>query len=182
MKKHTSSKALVCLQETHSTPKNEKLFEYQWRGKVLFSHGTSSSRGVCIYFRYGLDYKLFNVISDKGGRYTISHMEIQGEPYVILNCYALNEEKGQVKLFEDISGHLNGLDIPPGCNFVCAGDWNLIFDTRMDSLGGKSKLKRKAIYQLKVWCLATMWLIFCAYAIPLWDNSLGGGKTHDKWA
>ena len=150
MKKRTSSKALVCLQETHSTPKNEKLFEYQWRGKVLFSHGTSSSRGVCIYFRYGLDYKLFNVISDKGGRYTISHMEIQGEPYVILNCYALNEEKGQVKSFEDISGHLNGLDIPPGCNFVCAGDWNLIFDTRMDSLGGRSKLKRKSIYQLKV--------------------------------
>ena len=58
MKKHTSSKALVCLQETHSTPKNKKLFEYQWRGKVLFSHGTSSSKGVCICFRYGLDYKL----------------------------------------------------------------------------------------------------------------------------
>ena len=27
MKKHTSSKTLVCLQETHSTPKNDKLFE-----------------------------------------------------------------------------------------------------------------------------------------------------------
>ena len=40
MKKHTSGKALVCLQETNSSPKNEKLFEYQWRGKVLFSHGT----------------------------------------------------------------------------------------------------------------------------------------------
>ena len=71
MKKHASSKALVCLQETHSTPKNEKLFEYQWRGKVLFSHGTSNSKGVCICFRYSLDYKVINVISDKGGRYII---------------------------------------------------------------------------------------------------------------
>ena len=149
IKKHTSSKALLCLQETHSTSKNKKLFEYQWRGKVLFSHGTSSSKGVCICFRYGLDYKLTNVISDKGSRYIISYMEIQGEPYVILNCYAPNEEKGQVKLFKDISGHLNGLDSPLGCNFICAGDWNLIFDTKMDSLGGKSKLKRKSIYQLK---------------------------------
>ena len=149
MKKHTSSKALVCLQETHSTPKNKKLFEYQWRGKVLFSHGTSSSQGVCICFRYGLDYKLINVISDKGGRYIISRMEIQGEPYLILNCYAPNDEKGQVKLFKDISGHLNSLDIPPGCNFICAGDWNLIFDTRMYSFGENSKLKRKSIYQLK---------------------------------
>ena len=76
-------------------------------------------------------------------------MEIQGEPYVILNCYAPNEEKGQVKLFKDISGHLNGLDIPPSCNFICAGDWNLIFDTKMDSLGGKSKLKRISKNQLK---------------------------------
>ena len=57
-------------------------------------------------------------------------MEIQGEPYAILNCYAPNEEKGQVKLFKDIGGHLNGLDITPDCcKFICTGDWNLIFDT-----------------------------------------------------
>ena len=36
MKRHTSSKALACLQETHSTSKTEKLFKYQRRGKVLF--------------------------------------------------------------------------------------------------------------------------------------------------
>ena len=54
-----------------------------------------------------------------------------------------------MKSFKDISGHLNGLDITPGCNFICAGDWNLIFDTKMDSLGGKSRLKLKSIYQLK---------------------------------
>ena len=116
---------------------------------MLFSHGTSSSKGVCICFRYGLDYKLINVISDKGGRYIISRMEIQGEPYLILNCYAPNDKKGQVKLFKDISGHLNSLDIPPGCNFICVGDWNLIFDTRMYSFGENSKLERKSIYQLK---------------------------------
>ena len=132
MKKHTLSKALVCLQETHSAPKNEKLFEFQWRGKVLFSHGTSSSKGVCICFRYDLDYKLINVISDKGGRYIISYMEIQGEPYVILNCYSSNEEKGQVKLFKDILDLLNGLNIPLGCNFICAGDWNLVKWTRLE--------------------------------------------------
>ena len=35
MKKHTSGKSIVFLQETHSTQKVEKLFEYQWRGKML---------------------------------------------------------------------------------------------------------------------------------------------------
>ena len=38
MKKHTSGKSIVLLQETHSTQKVEMLFEYQWRGKMLFSH------------------------------------------------------------------------------------------------------------------------------------------------
>ena len=75
-------------------------------------------------------------------------MEIQGGHLFFFNCYAPNEEKGQVKFFKDISGHLNGLDIPLGCKLICAGDWNLIFNTRMDSLGGKSKLKRKSVYQL----------------------------------
>ena len=111
--------------------------------KFYFPMELQAAKGIC--FRYGQDYKLINVISDKGGTYIISHMEIQGEPYVILNRYAPNEEKGQVKLSKDISGHLNGLDIPPGCNFICAGYWNLIFDTRMDSLGGSSKLERKSI-------------------------------------
>ena len=76
MKKHTSGKAIVFLQETHSVQKVEKLLEYQWRGKVLFSHSTSSSRGVCICFRYDLDYKTFEVINDKDGRYIIARMEI----------------------------------------------------------------------------------------------------------
>ena len=54
-KKRTFGKAVVLLQETHSVQKVEKLFENQWRGKVLFSHGTSSRRGVCICFKYDLD-------------------------------------------------------------------------------------------------------------------------------
>ena len=59
MKKHTSGKAVVFLQETYSVQKVEKLFEYQWRGKVRFSHGTSSSRGVCICFWYELHLQNF---------------------------------------------------------------------------------------------------------------------------
>ena len=146
MKKHTSGKAIVFLQETHSVQKVEKLFEYQWRGKVLFSHGTSSSRGVCICFGYDLDYKTFEVINDKDGRYIIARMEIQGQPYVLINCYAPNSETGQVKIFKDISKQLADMDITPDYKYICAGDWNLIFDASMDSFGKKAVLKRKAIF------------------------------------
>ena len=118
MKKHTSGKAIVFLQETHSVQKVEKLFDYQWRGKVLFSHG--SSRRVCICFRYDPDYKTFEIINNKDGRYNIARMEIQGQPYVLINCYAPNSETGQVKIPNDISKHLANMDITPDYKYICA--------------------------------------------------------------
>ena len=132
VKKHTSGRAAVFLQETHSVQKVEKLFEYQWRGKMLFSHGNSSSRRVCICFRYDLDYKTFEVINDKEGRHIIAKMEIQGQSYVLINCYAPNSETGQVKILKDTSKHLADMDISPDYKYICAGDWNLIFDAFID--------------------------------------------------
>ena len=38
---------IVCLQETHSTLADEKLWEDDWGGKIAFNHGESNSRGVC---------------------------------------------------------------------------------------------------------------------------------------
>ena len=43
LKKQTSLNMVIFLQETHSTKEVEKLWEYQWRKKILYSHGTSSS-------------------------------------------------------------------------------------------------------------------------------------------
>ena len=50
-----------------------------------------------------------------------------------------------VKIFKEISKHLVDIDITPEYKFICAGDWNLIFDATRDS----RVLKRKAIFQLK---------------------------------
>ena len=56
---------------------------------MLFSHGTSNSTRVCICFRYNLEHKIIKVISDAEGRYIIANMEVQCNPYVLVNCYAL---------------------------------------------------------------------------------------------
>ena len=41
------------------------------------------------------------------------------------------------------------MDITPDYKYICAGDWNLIFDASTDSFGDKAVFKRKAIFQLK---------------------------------
>ena len=86
LKKQTSNKAVIFMQGIHSTKATEKRFEYQWGGKMLFSHGTSNSTGVCSCFRYKLEHKVIKVISDAEGRYSISNIEIQGSSYVLVNC------------------------------------------------------------------------------------------------
>ena len=75
-------------------------------------------------------------------------MEIQGQPYVFINCYAPSSETRQVKIFRDISNHLADMDITSDYKYIFVGDWNLIFDASMDSFGEKAVLKCKTILQL----------------------------------
>ncbi len=38
---------IILLQEVHSIENIEKIWQNEWGGKALFSHGTSNSTGVC---------------------------------------------------------------------------------------------------------------------------------------
>ena len=44
MQKATS----YCLQETYSSPEDDKVWSVEWGGKIIYSHGTTHSKGVCI--------------------------------------------------------------------------------------------------------------------------------------
>ena len=99
IKKHTSSNAVIFLQETRSTKKDEMLWKLQWHGNSIFSHDPSNKKGVIIVFRYGLEYKLLSPeIVDDDGRCIILRTEIQGSPYILLNYYVPNDESNQVKV------------------------------------------------------------------------------------
>ena len=137
VKKHTSGKAVVLFQETHSTKKVENLWKYQWHGDMIFSHGTSGAWGVRIAFRYDLEYKLLSPkIIDDQGRFIILHIEIQGNPYILINYYGPNSEPSQVKTIKQIASKLKDLEIEDNVQYILAGDWNLIFDRSLDAMGG----------------------------------------------
>lgn len=40
--------SIFCLQETFSIKGDEKTWTSEWGGKILFSHGTEHTRGVCV--------------------------------------------------------------------------------------------------------------------------------------
>ena len=79
------------MQETYATAKIEKRLKYYWHGNMIFSYGTSNNRGVIVTFTHGLEYKMLSdPICNPIGRYIVLDMEIQGSPYILVNCYVPN--------------------------------------------------------------------------------------------
>ena len=84
---------ILCLQETHSTPECEKLWSNEWGGKSCWSHGTSSSGGVGICLKKGVDIEVLHHEYDLDGRMCILQFKDKGEIFVLANLYGLNVDK-----------------------------------------------------------------------------------------
>ena len=67
---HSFKHDIYLLQETHSDINSEKYWANEWGGKVICSHGTTSSRGVAILFNPCFDVSILSLKSDVRGRYT----------------------------------------------------------------------------------------------------------------
>ena len=79
LKKNSSSKAVIFLQETHSVKKKGKIWNNQWgcgKNSMFFAHGTSNSHGALIAFREGLNLKVISSHLNDNGRYVILKVEI----------------------------------------------------------------------------------------------------------
>ena len=59
---------LYFLQEIYSEVNDEIIWRNEWGGKILFSHGTKHSIGVCILINPLVQDKIDYSFSDKSGR------------------------------------------------------------------------------------------------------------------
>ena len=62
---------IVFLQETYSSLEDENFWKTQWKGKMLFSHGSCQSRGTLVLMKQGLDFEQESVKCDPNGRFII---------------------------------------------------------------------------------------------------------------
>ena len=83
---------MFLLQETHSTPETEKMWLNEWGGDIIFSHGTSNSKGVAVLFNALSHVKPINKIKDKNGRYIITTIQLGDKETAIINVYGPNED------------------------------------------------------------------------------------------
>ena len=76
-------RGVIFLQETHSHTQIEKFWSNKWGSKIMFSHGTPSSKGVAILFTKGLQYEVENVKTDAEGRFLIVDVKLNDERYTL---------------------------------------------------------------------------------------------------
>ena len=151
MKKSCSSKGIVLPQETHSTARNEAISTSQWgcgKDSVVFSHGTSNSKGMLIEFGESINYRILSAQCDANGRYIILDLEFDNCLFILINYYAPNDEYRQLQVLKEIGDNLDRLDFKENTKFIWGGDFNVIFDEKLDADGGNPKLKDKSITKI----------------------------------
>ena len=138
----------VFLQETHSVLNLEKEWKFQWGGDIYFSHGTSNSTGCAIAFSKDFSVKIVNQSKDNDGRLLILEAIINDKKFLLINLYNANTESDQLTVLDVLTSKLDGLDLNASCIPIFGGDFNLIFDTSLDSSGGNPSLKKRSLAKL----------------------------------
>ena len=99
---------------------------------------------MLIAVREHVKVKIIEKYIDTSGRYIVLNTEINNSFVILVNYYAPNYEAAQVKLFEDLTGIFDQLNISENTNFIWGGDFNLTFDINLDADGGSPKLYIKS--------------------------------------
>ena len=143
-----SSNGILFLQETHSTINNELKWRDEFKGSLHFSHGKSNSCGVLIGYLGNKPFNVINEFSDKNGRILILEVDFDDCEYLLINLYNANTEKEQLVTLNDLDALLSKIDCLQSKRIIFAGDFNVIFDRRLDAKGGNPILKKNSISKL----------------------------------
>ena len=141
---HQQNADVIFLQETYSSPQTIKLWETEWGGKIVESHGSSHSRGVMILFKPKINVSIDKIIRDKNGRYVLSEVFLDDVKFIFVNIYAPNDQTQQIHFLRDLSNSV--LNNYANETLVLGGDFNCAL-TELDKRGGRSVELKKAVIQ-----------------------------------
>ena len=149
----------ICfLQETHSDIQTENIWSREWGGSSFWAHGETNARGVGILFRPGLNLDVWRVQRDSGGRFIVLGVTLSGTKVKLACVYGPNTDDGTV--FEKLFEACEELDTELT---VIAGDFNFIFDYKLDRessakrLSNNHRCKRLVEQYMQTYDLVDIW-------------------------
>ena len=123
---------IICVQETHSQQEQEVIWKAEWGGDILFSHGTSQSRGVCFLLPKGMLENVKSIERDDIGRMIKFELLVEEMNITLCGIYAPNNDSPA--FFDKIRSILNRCSE----KIIIVGDFNLVMDTQKDRIGSES--------------------------------------------
>ena len=142
------SNGFLFLQETHATVNDEIEWKDDFKGEMFYSHGKSNSCGVLISFIGSKKVFIRNKLSDNDGRILILDADIDDENFILIKLYNPNAEAEQLKTLSKLTEKLTKLHLTQNNNVICAEDFNLFFNVKLESYGGNPVFKKRSVVKI----------------------------------
>ena len=78
----------MIIQETHSSQESENVWENEWGGKAIYSHGSTAARGIAIFTTKEIYRNCSNIILSPEGRYIILDVKENDNIVTVAAIYA----------------------------------------------------------------------------------------------
>ena len=131
---HNKKRDIYLIQETHSIAADERVWTNEWGGQIIFCHGSSLSRGVCILLKPSLSFTISNVFTCNNGRVIILNILINSNMYAIVCLYGPNRD--DPAFFDFIHSKLLNYAYD---YLIIGGDFNFVLNLDYDKIGGNRR-------------------------------------------
>ena len=148
LKNYVTWNGFIFLQETHSSVKDEKIWNDQFEGHLFFSHGKTNSCGIAIGFVGSKAWNILNIKCDNLGCILVIEVKIDDSVFMLINMYNANTESEELHTLNDLINILETFKDILNKSVVVGGDFNVILNPSLDSDGGKPVIKKKTIAKL----------------------------------
>ena len=138
---------IFLFQETHSKIEDEEKWKKEWGSDIFFNHGSSNSRGTLIGFSNNLNIKNCDYKQDSEGRIQLCKFELEEQKYIIVNLYNDNVQSKQIETLKNLEKMIENAQ-PLENEIIIGGDFNFIFDKKLDAYGGRPELKLHSIAEV----------------------------------
>ena len=140
-----------------------KLIRLRNLSVCYFSHRQSSSCGILIYCFGSKNLKIRNKIVDKDQRIVILEIELHNQFFTLINLCNPNTESKQHKVLEKLENMLSTSNPTQVNQIIFAGDFNLFFNSKLESNGGNPVYKNHSVAKLielkEKYTLTNIWRI-----------------------
>ena len=177
-KQSFTDNCVINLQETHISDKN--MLQYFWKSGIVQSLTHANRGGVAILYSANFYDKVLETKNDEDGR-MCSLTAVKNEKiYMYINLYAPNDHYAAIKFYDTLESWLFEATIRhPTVEVIISGDYNFIFDQKVDSIGRNNLAQEIKVAELVKRIMTKYSLIDAYRELHKWGGFTWGRNNPD---